>query len=197
MKIFYIFFITLILFSCNNKQRVSQNGYIGDTNKNKSEENFIISNNEKKNNYITINEKLNINIPEIGEKPYSSLFTFEKIDLVDDRYIYGYEELVERLNNSYLMIPLYPSKDGEAIVFDNTGILKIYMEFFGIIPDIGDGTMFKKFVVIGKFENDYNNEYYASKHFDNEIIVTFDNYSRYEDSKQFSYKFYAYYKKIE
>jgi len=196
-----------LLFSCKNGKEASKNNILENT-----YENSITNMNEidlttiqnKEEDYLkTINGKLNIIIPEIGEEYFTYLYSFIDFDLLKDRKTYGYEELIEQLQGSYLMVPLYPSKkEAEAIIFNKNGPIRIYAQVVdGRIPAAGDGERFQLFITLGKFIYDYDEEYYKSKVFSDEIIVTFHNYKGSYDNEEnettWNYKIYAYYKMIE
>ena len=201
-KIYYIFCI-FIWFSCSDKNNISQNDLVDnfDINDIVMEINEIEPFSKNENENFTINDKLDLNIPGIGERMYRHIFSFEKIEIYEDRY--GYEELIDRLKNSFLMIPISPSPSWEeATIFDNNGIIKIEEQFSGIVPHYGDGDGFQIFVVIGKFEKEYDDTYYKSKNYTDEIIITFDNFISSENAERRNviphmYKLHVFYKLIE
>ena len=182
---FFILFI-FCLFSCNNKQERKQESTHNDD--------FVASTNEEQNEFITIDKKLNLTIPGIGSYAYKYLFSFDRVEFARDGH--GHEELLERIRNSYLNL-LTPGPF--AMIFDDNGLIDIYFQLFrGEVPNYGDGINAHTFVVIGKFVHDYDDEYNASinftdEYFDDEIVVTFDNYLR----GSHNYKLYVYYKLIE
>ena len=204
-NLFIVISITFLLFSCNNEKRLTQGSILENTtivnNISSKDENELITgieNNEEKYRGVTINDKLNLSIPDVGDRTYQYLFLFDRLEHAKDGY--GFDELIERIKSSYLMID---ENSLEKLIFDNEGLLNIDNQFYGKVPLYGDGNGFQCFVVIGKFIKKYDTEYYNSMDFSDEIIVTFDNYMSREntegreDLKPYSYNLYVYYKKIE
>jgi hypothetical protein len=197
-KINGIIICIILLLSCKNKQELSKNDFSKNTAINEND--ITVLKNQAENIHLpTINEKLNMIIPEIGEEYYSYLYKLKNFDLLQDRETYGYEELIEQLKDSYLVVPLKPRNGEEAIIFNNNGVIRIYAQVVdGIIPAMGDGVRFQFFIVLGKFLGVYTDEYYNSKVLSDEIIVTFHNYFiSHDNEKTWNYKIYAYYKMIE
>jgi len=155
-------------------------------------------------NYKTINEKLNMNIPEIGEYLYLQLYQYNHLEFAKIRSFgqeadgFGYEEIETRLKNSYLVFRLTPGYSWEeAVIFDSRGIISI-------VPEFGDGHEYGKFIVLGKFENDFNDIYDNSREgslppSDNSIVTFHNHAASYasENGNPYAYKFYVYFSKIE